>query len=201
MHLRLAVVATVLTGLALGGCADSPGQEPGPTPSAVPETGPEEPEESQGAVAPATGPRLRFESGSLRLPAEGAFEKDPTSTPQLGHAVSYELGARIAFMLFPATGTLDSNAEQFLKEDNAYEARFTRREDTELGGLPAFHVEGPGVGGGRGTYYVSVGALDATTAYTLSFSFGLGGLPVPARAVRDEIVQSVRASWELDSSR
>lgn len=203
MHLRVAVTASLLAVLAVMGCGGPPEDGPQPAPttgstSSEPSAG-AAPESPESTVAPAAGPRLRFESGSLRLPAQGGFAKEPTSTLHLGEGLSPELGARIAFMLFPATGTLDSNAQQFLRKDNAHEARFTRREDTELGGLAAFHVEGPGIGSSKGRYYVSIGALDATTAYTLNIGFGLGGLPVPARAERDEIVESVRASWEFDS--
>lgn len=206
MRVRPAVVmavvsGAVVSGVVLSGCTDSSGEAaPAPTTGSTSAgtSSAREPADPEDTVTPASGPRLRFESGHFRLPGGAGFEKDPTSTLQLGEGSSAQIGARVSFVQFPASGTLDTRADLFLQKNNVYHARFSRRDDTELGWLPAFHVEGPGAGPTEGEYYVSIGASDEVNNYTLNVAFGLGR-PVPPKAVRDEIVESVRASWTFSS--
>jgi hypothetical protein len=186
----------VLIACVLSGCSPS-GERASDDPASSASTADaiESPDEAQSTaqqeVPPATGALLEVQGMQVNLPAD--WEADSTLVMQAGGHDPVNIPTFLTLFRFPQ-GLVASIDE--LTRDNAtrtsWDYRLKRRADVTVDGHVASHLEGKVL---PREYVVLFSTLANGESLELQFNFANG----EPKAHRDEIVQSVLATWEFTS--
>lgn len=197
MNHRVRWISPVLIAFALSGCSsssDRDSEEPTgtassaettPSPSEVESTEEESPEE---AAAPATGALLTVQGSQVRLP--GHWEAD---SPLLMQVAGHDPQDPLTFLTLFRFPQLVASIDELTRENatrRTWDFKLKRRADVTVDGHVASHLEGRVL---PGEYVVLFSTLWNGESLELQFNFANG----EPKAERDEIVQSVLATWEF----
>lgn len=198
-HLSRALAGAVLGSLVLVGCSgeqDSPGADPDPaassSPSASePETSVAAAEESTPTIAPASGKRIEVEGMQIKLPADWKPGGPPSSLQAAGWEKENPDSFVTLFRFTQVEDSLDQLTRTIAtRSDWAFE--LTRRDDLAVDSQVVSHLSGRV---NPGEYIELFATLRNQESLQLAFTFRGG----ETKAERDEIVQSVLATWEFTS--
>jgi hypothetical protein len=146
LHRSLTTAAAAALVLGLAACGGS-SPEADPTLASAASSGStgtpsDEPPPTTSSVAPATGVRVDTSRFSFRAP-EG-FENRSISGELIGSVVDLAPDDSIFFSIFEdyRPATLDELAQAYL-DSSSYQKLPKRMPDTEIDGMPVFHLSGP----------------------------------------------------------
>ncbi|MCW2832913.1 MAG: hypothetical protein JWN68_866 [Nocardioides sp.] len=186
-------VSLVLITFALPGCstsADRASEEPTGTPSSATTSSPSEAQSAVEEVAPATGTLLAVQGSQLRIP--GHWEADSQLLMQVaGHDPEDPL----TFMTLFRFPQINRSIDELTRENatrRTWDFKLKRRADVTVDGHVASHLEGKVY---ADEYVVLFSTLWNGESLELQFNFANG----EPKVERDEIVQSVLATWEFTS--